>query len=430
MRATSAVQFPWSKLHLPLPRTPRQSEQLLNAITSSFRRQLDREYPTNNSSSASRSDAPEEHSPAKSKSSAHATDRLMHNILNNPLFRVNPSETAISSNAPGMRHVRERRMLTEPMVVFDELAAAGHVDTRVLFRCLQHQLMLASASGDVVKAMKDSKAGSKVANWWHASNWDDRLKIFSQQTPRQARPQTILRTSTTLVKFMVAEGMQDTVLLWWKILIAPDLRDPSCYIDRDTATLWARCLLTDLVAAESQYGGGLASAMRYYVQLKDLYFSLYPNSKRDTKHHFHKAGYYLFIKMTIEMPDGRGKIPASLLSEYIRAFSSVCPTELTTACLALHHPTQPDPGPFLLFVHCYDLTALQASSKTKRRVFVHSCSVAIRILMDQGKQRDATWLAGVLQHVSDETKVGHEAPASEHEKESLSGLLQVELALT
>ncbi|RAL01711.1 uncharacterized protein BO80DRAFT_55542 [Aspergillus ibericus CBS 121593] len=431
MRATPAVKFPWSKLHLPLPRTPRQSKQLLNAITSSFRRQLDREYPTNKPSLSNHSHAPEEPSPAKSNSSAHATDRLMHNILNNPLFRVKPSESAISSNTSGMRDAKQRRMLTEPMVVFDELAAAGHVESKDLFLCLQYQLMLARASGDVVKAMKDSKAGTKVVNWWRASNWDDRVKIFQHQSPRQVRQKStgLLRTSTTLLKFMVAEGMQDTVLLWWMKLAAPDPRDFSSYIDRDTTNLWARCLLTDLVAAEIQYGGGLGSAMRYYVQVNDLYFSKYPDGKHDKNSLFRNAGYYLFINLSLGTPDSGGKIPTSLFSEYSRAFSRAYNSELITASLALHHPTQPDPRPFLQFVRDYDMAALQALSKIKRRVFAHSCSVAIRILTDRGKHRDAAWLSGVLR-LSDETKVEHDAPASEHEKSSLSGLLQIELALT
>ncbi|PWY84503.1 hypothetical protein BO94DRAFT_101067 [Aspergillus sclerotioniger CBS 115572] len=424
MRATSAIKFPWSKLHLPLPRTPRQSKQLLNAITSSFRRQLDREYPTNNPSSSNRSDAPEEHSPATSNSSAHSTDILMHNILNNPLFRVNPSESAIASNAAGMRDIKQQRMMKEPMIIFEELVAAGHVETKDVFQCLQYQLMLAFASDDVGKAMKDSRAGTKVVNWLRASNWEDRLSIFCPTTHAVPRP------STNLLKFMVVEGMQNTVLLWLKMLIDFDIRDSSGRISRGLADMCAKFLLYDFIYAEIQYGGGLASAMRYYVQAKDLCSSVYSRERSSIKTIFRRSGRGLLWQAQRGVPDDGNKIPASIYSEYASVYTTIEPFSLFKATLALYHPTEPDPRPFLRFNRQFDLAQMKTLTPRQRDVFVHSCSDAIRILTDQGKRREATWLAGVLQHVSDQTNVGHEAPASMEEKESLSGLLQVELALT
>ncbi|GKZ64043.1 hypothetical protein AnigIFM50267_000336 [Aspergillus niger] len=420
MRATPAVKYPWSKLHLPLPRTPRQSEQLLNAITSSFRRQLDREYPTNNPSTSDRNETSAESSPENPHSSAHATDRLLHNILDNPLFRVAPSASPISSNASGMRDAKQRRMLTEPMVVFDELAAAGHVTKGDLLQCLQYQLMLARGTGDdFVKAMKDSRAGTKVVNWWLASGWRDRLKIFDHR-----------QTSATLVKFMVAEGMQDTVLLWLKMLANTDLRAFNGHISRSLAERVARNLLTDFLAAENQYGGGLASAMRYYVQVGDMYFSMEDlHNRRDTKNLLRHAGKYLFQQVSREVPNDKNMVSATVYEEYARVIATVC-TDFVTASVALYHPTVPDPKPFLRYVYNKDMPTLQTWPAGLREVFVRSGSVALRLLMDQGKRGDATWLAGILQHVSDTDKAKVEHEASADEKALLSRLLRVDMAWT
>ncbi|OOF99850.1 hypothetical protein ASPCADRAFT_203678, partial [Aspergillus carbonarius ITEM 5010] len=313
------------------------------------------------------------------------------------------------------------------MVVFEELAAAGHVEHKDMYLCLQYQLMLAIASGDVVKAMKDSRAGTKVVNWWRASNWDDRLSLFCNRTIRSSKKSQ--RTSTTLVKFMVAEGMQDTVLRWWEMLATSDIRDSSGYISRDRADPWASCLLADLIAAETQYGGGLASAMRFYVQAKDMYFSLIPSDRHAPGRLFCKSGEYIFYRLLRGVSDDKSKIPASLYSEYVSMLSPMEHSKLITSSLALYHPTEPDPRPFLHFVRDFDIAALQALPRRRRRVFVQSCSDAIRILMDWGKRRDATWLADVLRHVLDEQKVGHEATASADKKSSLFGLLKLELAL-
>src|SRR5467141_2839805 len=67
MKKTSILNLKsWPKIHPPLPRTPRESQQLLSALTSSFRRQLD----------------------AAGNKPVQSTDRHLKSILDNPLFRV------------------------------------------------------------------------------------------------------------------------------------------------------------------------------------------------------------------------------------------------------------------------------------------------------------------------------------------------------
>lgn len=242
MKGSSLFKFsPFAKIHQPLPRTPRESAQLLNALTSSFRRQLDREYPSSSSS------ANNDENGDNPLSSVHATDKHLRTILENPLFRITPSNAAKRAHQSGLGPLQEQKLATEPMTVFDELVASGSVNRTALFNCLRAQLVLASAhTGDgVVDAMKKSKAGSKIVSWWYASDSESRKMLF-----------TIRSSTVTLLKFMVAEGLQKTAMAWLAMLLNRDLGGADGRISEAMAQTVARNFLLDLLKAEIQYGGG------------------------------------------------------------------------------------------------------------------------------------------------------------------------------
>ena len=150
MKPSRALSInPWTNLHPPLPRTPRQSQQLLNALTSSFRRELDREHPPVQPASERPSSGkhvlpgnrPTEEHP---HSSSHATDKHLRMILDNPLFRLTPSHSARSVSHGQTPNVDKARLQKEPMVVFDELVASGSATVGIVADCLSWQVLLAS----------------------------------------------------------------------------------------------------------------------------------------------------------------------------------------------------------------------------------------------------------------------------------------------
>lgn len=184
------------KIHPPLPLNPRESKQLLNLLTTSFRQQLDAEhgeFRTNAKPSATR-----DHKKAKerrrsfSESSSRPTDRHMNSILTNPLFNL----TTDSKSPKADR---------DPMEVFDLAVAKGMMNLNYARACLnakKHEI-IQSPVPTIREGMKESAAGLKVLKWLISSgtaNNNDFLKDA--------------RFAQILMEYLVAEGLQEVCWKW------------------------------------------------------------------------------------------------------------------------------------------------------------------------------------------------------------------------
>lgn len=415
MKGSSLFKFsPFAKIHQPLPRTPRESAQLLNALTSSFRRQLDREYPSSSSS------ANNDENGDNPLSSVHATDKHLRTILENPLFRITPSNAAKRAHQSGLGPLQEQKLATEPMTVFDELVASGSVNRTALFNCLRAQLVLASAhTGDgVVDAMKKSKAGSKIVSWWYASDSESRKMLF-----------TIRSSTVTLLKFMVAEGLQKTAMAWLAMLLNRDLGGADGRISEAMAQTVARNFLLDLLKAEIQYGGGLVSAMRCYLEASRLPISI-DNELGLVQYKkallMPAAGFLCRAAMEDDQSQLQ-QMPVEMYDEYVRIIASWSLKSLLLACVPLFHPTRPDATRFVQFTERISRVRLTTWPKTKKENFVLYAITAIRVLVDQQKFAEASYLARFIQENLPE-KIGQESASSTFdqvsaEEENLSNLL-------
>ncbi|GAB1194588.1 hypothetical protein APSETT444_003834 [Aspergillus pseudonomiae] len=402
MKGTSSLSLKaWSKIHPPLPRTPRESQQLLKALTSSFRRQLDREYPP---SVPSDRDASNDRTPENPHSSVHATDRHLRAILENPLFRVVPSKSAAARNGSGPASRLQQRIAKEPMVVFDELVASGSVTLPTLRDCLSSQMLLASRhiGSGLIQAMKDARAGSKVV------------------------------TTTTLVKFLVAEGRQGVVLDWLRMLADHDIGGRNGQLPEKIAQQVFGHLLVNLVTAEIQYGQGLGLAMRYYLQtcksqmLKDNAV-LNPSWQPV----FLPAGVHLWESLMRSSPSRSKELDGAMYNEYIEVLSRLAPKSFLVATAPLYHPTHPDAKPFLDFVDTLPPGRVDSSTGLKRESFMRAGFDALRLLVEQDKRRDVLYLARFLQQQLPEKVDSENTSKSNHraytEREDL--LSQLDLAL-
>lgn len=417
MKGTSIFNFKsWSKkIHPPLPRTPRESQQLLSALTSSFRRQLDREYPL-----LSSGDAPN----GNPHSSAHSTDRHLRSILDNPLFRIAPSKTAIPPGHPNAQSLQDKRLAEEPMAVFDELVASGSVTRNDIIKCLKAQLFLAgSASGDGVReAMKNSGAGSRVVSWFWASDSASRKMLFKSRT-----------ATATALKFMVAEGLHDTIMVWLRMLSKRDLGGLDGQIPETAAPRLFNHFLSDFMAAEISYGRGVASALEYYSQVcKMCYFLVdrYGSDPRDTM--LVAGGTYLSHWIVDHGQSQEVKeIPPSVYDEFCEAISTLSPMPLLAASVSLYHPTRPTAQPLLDYVQRLPPEKPHTWKESKRDIFFRVTVDAVRVLLDQGKFRDASWLAQRIKELfPNETSTAKTSNKSQVSSEQADLLNHLDVALT
>ncbi|KAF9889028.1 Saccharopine dehydrogenase [Aspergillus nanangensis] len=428
MKGTSVFNFrPWSKIHPPLPRTPRESQQLLNALTSSFRRQLDCEFPPTSSSTSREKSGSTDRSRRNPDSSVQATDRHLRAILDNPLFRVvpsKPSKPTANRDPSGMGSIEQQRLAKEPMAVFDELVASGSVTVSGLRNCLKSQLLLASphTGSGFVKAMRDSKAGSKVVTWWFASDSETRKILFKSRA-----------STASLLKFLVAEGLQETVMMWLRMLAKHDIGGRRGRLPETIAQQVFSNLLVDLLSAETQYGRGLSMALRYYLQACRSHLPVADEvaSQLRAPMLLPAATHFCQSLMRSAQTETR-QIPVSIYNDFITSISLLSPKSLLLATAPIYHPTKPDTKPFLEHLDGLTLDNLETWAETKRENLLRAAFDALRLSIDQERLRDASYIARFIQQqLPDKPDTG---TASENghltsaEEEDL--LARLDLALT
>ncbi|KAI9041284.1 uncharacterized protein KD926_007238 [Aspergillus affinis] len=378
MKGTSVLRFAsWPKIHQPLPRTPRQSQQLLNALTSSFRRQLDQEHP----SSISPSEQPHngDSPPENPNSSILATDKHVQRILRNPLFRKTPNNSPVQLD--------EHKLRTEPMALFDDLVASGSVTTSTLRRCLQSQLWLASRhTGDgYLKAMRESRAGSRFVDWWFASGTRALRILFKSQA-----------STRTLVKFMMAEGLRPTAMGWLDLLAKKDLGERE-RLPRDAAIELYRVFLLEMVMWELFDGGGgcggVLAALQCFVQSAG---SLLAIAKKDRE--FHSAALLdAAVKLHMALKTVSPEIPVASFEDLVKIQEQVWPVARRTAVLHLYHPTQANPTPFLQYAGRQSPDHVESWTRRDQASFMRGGFKALQVMLDQGRSEDASDLAQIMQ---------------------------------
>ncbi|KAI0423152.1 hypothetical protein F5X98DRAFT_323991 [Xylaria grammica] len=180
------------QIHHPLPLNRRESQQLLESITSSFRKNLDREHPWE-------TDEPSANTKANSTESTtnHCpTDRHLRAILSNPLFaRSRDANVNISTHTPR----------NNPFDVFDSAVSRGLMTTRRAagFLATIRSQLLAESPDNVRQRMGASGGGLRVLRWLRASGQEKDLEFLSDPA--------LLKL---IVPFLYAEGLQEVAWDW------------------------------------------------------------------------------------------------------------------------------------------------------------------------------------------------------------------------
>ncbi|KAI3332054.1 hypothetical protein HD806DRAFT_479239 [Xylariaceae sp. AK1471] len=194
------------QIHHPLPLNRRESQQLLETITTSFRKNLDREHPwetdetsTNNTPADSRLvDAAE----PLSTTTNRPTDRHLRAILSNPLF-------AHPRNANADASIRTTR--NNPFDVFNSAVSKGLMTSRRAagFLATIRSQIVAESPENICQRMGASGAGLHVLRWLRSSGQENDLNFLCD--PALVR---------IIIPFLYAEGLQEVAWAWLAQLAA------------------------------------------------------------------------------------------------------------------------------------------------------------------------------------------------------------------
>jgi hypothetical protein len=361
------------KIHPPLPLNPRESKQLLNLLTTSFRQRLDVEHgefraTVDIKSSQDHQSLKAPRQRRRSFAESRPTDQHMNSILTNPLFNLG-LETKASNT--------ER----DPMEVFDLAVAKGMMNLHYAKACLNAKKrdIIQSPILSVREGMRESGAGLKVLKWLISSgtaNNNDFLKDTS--------------FAPVLLEYMVAEELQEVVWKWitrafktlpeyWKL----DFAQRKAHRREMIGPLYL------LIRAEASDNVSLDAAFICLSRAAGYLKGLTTTQMREI---LSSPGKYL-VHQVIKLHSERPVSSTSAFDSFFSLVPLLAKSNYQLAHLSLRHPSQPNAVPALAFLR--DLSSSARRSATDMETIQMSLDAA-KLLLETEQYTDAQWVMDFL----------------------------------
>lgn len=372
---------PWSSLlrniNHPAPINQQESKRLLDALTTSFRRSLDKEH-----------DSPPASSSAAAASSAHdalyiPTDRHVRSILSNPLFSYDPTKTSAKPSGP-----------SDPLAVFDRAVAKGLMTPDRAAGIIGAQRSVARKLSDTSVPRTD--IALRVVQWLRSSGMERDLSFIPHR-----------RLLSHLLPVMFEEGLEEIAWAWldrW-------LRGEGLVLPLGERIDHAAYLLLLIMHARTAPFSSLDRGYVAMVRADDMFSHL-----KDFKYAAPHSWRFLARSTTIDSL-ARPQPSEALFDSFVAVSNHFVPRifhVLHRAHLYLYHPTQPDATlavEYLQSDHCVHLQErvklqLQTGSQgppspstlniVLKKLVAMTADTA-RHLRQNGRYSDAEWAQGLLQ---------------------------------
>jgi hypothetical protein len=396
-----------NKLHPQLPLTPRESQQLLSLLTTSFRLHLDREHPVHTTEVAHPT-VPKaaRHDPGTtiSMSSAALASQHLDAVLSNPLFAMKPARRGSQSGAS--------QALKDPIGWFLDEITTGGATLSKLSTCLY----VLFRSDTAAQPHQGKTPGAIIGGWLRSSGLDT-SKEFLEMCVGSKYP------LAHLVRLLMADG--ETRLLW-KWFARTSYSGSSLRM----AQRFRRHLLMRMVLVHD-----LPQSLLLFERARDIC-----EEQRKGFESLRSAGQKL-VEAIMSRPNA--PISNEIYDTFRESVTLWFPSSwalAVDAMLWLHHPTRASYTPGLQFIQDPAGAAKYADAKPGQRSLVVQLSLGVaRELLAAERYEDAqAVMAFVKKHFPDlvlsdlsheQTKLGAQSTKSkraETEKrnlELLDGLL-------
>lgn len=198
-----------SKLHPQLPLNPKESQRLLTALTTSFRRQLDQSHPQgSNRTDTKQQSSPKAATTNQHTSSFHAADNHLASVLTNPLL-----SRLSSISTPKLDYVSaQKALLQDPfqdtVALLEKYQDRGAADTKIAALCLEtYVTQLNNLTGAERREMlKIRRAGERTLAWLWRSGFHDTTEWVDD--PER-------RLSSVMIPLLLEEGHEEVL---WELL--------------------------------------------------------------------------------------------------------------------------------------------------------------------------------------------------------------------
>ncbi|KAI8962218.1 hypothetical protein F5Y11DRAFT_323264 [Daldinia sp. FL1419] len=366
------------KIHQPLPLTHRESQQLLDSITASFRKNLDKEHPwEHHDDITSQTPIPQTKKPLLSTSippspdtpgQHHPTDRHLRAILSNPLFS----------------HQGKKKLPSvprDPFDVFDSAVSRGLMTPRRAAGFLakvRSQIPNGSAE-EIRQGMANSRAGLKVVQWLRASGLENDLQFLSDPALFAA-----------LIPFMYAEGLEEVAWTWVARLSVRDEADKAKELHLSVLSTLLAAIMKQTSYTYSGTRTTLDGSYEAMIRAKDI---LLPSKPHETPFRSLRYAWIGLSQLSTVFASERPKPSAALFDSFVD-IGRPMGVELDMAHLGLHHPLAPDHSAAVQYLHEYP-DSVNFHPSVRRRVVCLALDTADR-LKEVGDMDEASWVQRFL----------------------------------
>ncbi|KAF2500260.1 hypothetical protein BU16DRAFT_241470 [Lophium mytilinum] len=377
--AARAFSLLSSKIHPQLPLTPRESQQLLSLLTSSFRRHLDREHPAVAGASpaqASRRRKSFSKSAAQdvalNATSSHLPiSRLLESVLANPLLAHKPSRQHGRLSVSGIQGFS-----SNPEQWFRDRVADGSASIYTAF--LYADAMSKTPNVTTTSGISSSnKAGTEIVQWLWASGLET--------TPAFVENHAF---HTMLATLLIQERNERPLWRW----LGPDLHralENTGVSPAQIARFRSR-LLKSVVLCKVDGTGGLEDAITAHLHACSL--EKHP-SKSVKFAEFFTAGACIVNNITA---NSHG-ISLSSYDAFLGSIEKWCSNaEGFKAQLLLHHPSTPDLDPALQYLRKMAPTFAYPKNPQMRYFLVNLSLTLARGLLAEERFGDGLWVLDFL----------------------------------
>ena len=366
------------KIHPPLPLSPRESKQLLNLLTTSFRQQLDAEHGesrTNQNPLAIHKDEKAKRR-LRSFSDSRPADRHMNSVLTNPLFTLTADGKASKTDK-------------DPMEVFDLAVGKGMMDLRYATACLKAKKndIIQSPVPTIREGMKESGAGLKVLKWLLSSGTANNNDFLQDA-----------RFSQALMEYLVAGELQEVC---WKWIQRAFQAIPQYLVANDP--IQHKGLRRDIVGplyhlirAEALGSTGDVSLDCAYLSMSRAVGYLKGHPVSLLQDLLSGPGWFL-IHETIQLHSERPPPTPSAFDSFfslIPVLSKEPGPAYQLAYLSLLHPSRPSPEPSLAFLR--QLNPGFSLTHVRDHGYVQLGLDTAKFLLENGRYGEAEWVMEFL----------------------------------
>lgn len=384
-----------NRIHPQVALSEKESQRLVNALTSSFNHHLDNEFPSTTQRSrrtsfdtTRRQGAAIKTSPASSASSTHVH---LASILTNPLF-VRPSPDATASVVTASRL---KAKSGHPIKIFEDAAASGQASVEIARLCLG--AFRSSLNGlpdcEQTAQIRCIAAGTRVLRWLWASGRTASLEF--------AEDRGLLGL---LVPFLLREDNHAAI---WNLILS----STESAAKPEEAAPFARdlrrrkgILLFSLVRAQVS-AGVMSDAVTTFLRAVDIV-----GTAKDLAINLKPAGVYLTRCYTHAVKPQRTNEVSSVLYDRLVSsctrWSSSSPdmTLHRVANLKLNHPYSPSAADALSFIrrlkqapgHPFLFPAAPLTDAQRADVYKFFADT-VRVLRKQHLYDDAAWVSEFVQ---------------------------------